>query len=282
MKRSFYALFVLLFISLAVSAEEYKQYVTQEDRDIFNRYAAFIKDKGQTTEDIVLSTASFFLDVPYVAATLEKEPEGLVVNLRELDCTTFVESVFALSKTVKEGNLTFEAFCDNLKGFRYRNGIIDGYTSRLHYTTDWIYNNSQTGLVKDVTKSIGGDTLPINLFFMSRNADKYKLLNGNAELIEKMKEIEQSVNAHSYFYIPKEKLTQLQKGIKNGDMICFVTSIPGLDVSHVGIAKWVSGKLTFVHASSTQMKVVVQEGTLDEYIQSVSKNTGIIVVRPQF
>jgi hypothetical protein len=32
------------------------------------------------------------------ARRLEKEPEGLVVNLREFDCSTFCETVYALPK----------------------------------------------------------------------------------------------------------------------------------------------------------------------------------------
>ncbi|WP_085535233.1 N-acetylmuramoyl-L-alanine amidase-like domain-containing protein [Massilibacteroides vaginae] len=280
--KFYYLLFVVFLCSFSTYAVEDKLYMVQQDREIFDRYINYISADDYTSQEVIMATSMFFLNTPYVAATLEKEPEGLVVNLRELDCTTFVETVLSLSKTVVDGKPSFESFCENLKQFRYRNSIIDGYTSRLHYTTDWIFENTQKGLVKDVTKEIGGDPLSIDLFFMSRNADKYKLLKDNPALIADMAAVEKSVNDRSHYFISKDRIDACGEGIKDGDMICFVTSIAGLDVSHVGIARWESGRLTFVHASSTQKKVVVQSGTLQEYAKSVSKNSGILVVRPQF
>ncbi len=42
--------------------------------------------------------------VPYVAKTLEKNSqEQLVVNLRQLDCTTYVETVLALARSMAKG-----------------------------------------------------------------------------------------------------------------------------------------------------------------------------------
>lgn len=280
--RFYYLLSATLLYSISLAATKDKQYVTEQDREIFDRYVTYITAHDYTPQELIMATATFFLDVPYVAATLEKEPEGLVVNLREMDCTTFVETVFSLAKTVLDGTPSFDLFCENLKQLRYRNGRIDRYTSRLHYTTDWIYENSRKGLVKDITAEIGGNPLSLNLFFMSQNADKYKRLKNNPELIADMADIEKSVNNRSYYLIPKDRIESVRDGIKDGDMICFATSIAGLDVSHVGIAKWESGRLTFIHASSSQQKVIIQPGTLQEYTQSISRNTGIIVIRPRF
>ena len=47
-------------------------------------------------------------------------------------------------------------FIKNLETIRYRNGVLDGYPSRLHYFTDWIRNNEQKGLVRDITSELGG------------------------------------------------------------------------------------------------------------------------------
>lgn len=50
--------------------------------------------------------------VPYVAKTLEvNREERLVVNLRQLDCTTYVETVLALSRCMMQGKPTFANFC---------------------------------------------------------------------------------------------------------------------------------------------------------------------------
>lgn len=67
-------------------------------------------EKSLPLDELMIHTALFFRGTPYVASTLEKEPEGLVVNLQELDCTTFAETVLALSRTLREENPTFENF----------------------------------------------------------------------------------------------------------------------------------------------------------------------------
>lgn len=272
----------ILFVSLCAIASESVIYTTDLDKQRFGQYIDYIQTKERTPQAVLMATADFFLTVPYVASTLEKEPEGLVVNLRELDCTTFVETVLSLSKTVLDGEPTFESFCINLQLFRYRHGIIDGYTSRLHYTTDWIYDNSLKGLIKDITQQIGGEALPVSVSFMSENPDKYKSLKGDSLRIEKMATIEQSINKRSYYYILKERIDALRNGIQEGDMIAFVTSIKGLDVSHVGLAKWKDGELTFIHASSSHKKVIVEPRTLHQYAEAIKSNKGIIVVRPVF
>ena len=50
------------------------------------------------TANVPLFFARQFLGVPYVAYTLEKfSSERLIVNTRELDCTTLIENVTALT-----------------------------------------------------------------------------------------------------------------------------------------------------------------------------------------
>ena len=104
MKRLFLSIFFIsLFCSsFAQMAKSQIIYNQPEDRIIFSKYVVYIQNKTNLpTDQIIIETAKFFLDVPYVANTLEIEPEGLVVNLRELDCTTFLETVYALSMTAK-------------------------------------------------------------------------------------------------------------------------------------------------------------------------------------
>ncbi|MDD4115899.1 MAG: DUF1460 domain-containing protein [Massilibacteroides sp.] len=258
-------------------------YVTEEDKKLFNEYIEQIAFQTYNTpEELVIATASFFLDRPYVGATLEKEPEGLVVNLRELDCTTFVETVYALSKTVLEENKTFDAFCRNLQAFRYRNRKIENYISRLHYTSDWIYENERKGLMKDLTRSLGGEPLNMSLSFMSRHPNSYRQLKKNSNWITAIATIEDKINSRSYFFIPRDRITTCQAQIRDGDMICLVTSIEGLDISHVALAKRVDGELRVIHASSSRKKVIVEPQSIQAYTQSIQKNIGIMVIRPAF
>lgn len=272
--------FLLLFSIGELKATDL--YCSEEDKAIFERYLSAMKpNAGLSTQELIIETALFFLHTPYVGATLEKEPEGLTVNLREMDCTTFVENVVSLAKTVRDGEPSFEKFCRNLRQLRYREGRITGYTARLHYTTDWIYENERKGLVRDITERVGGKPLPLNLSFMSTHPDSYRQLKDNAGRIAEIREKEKEISARScYYYIPKAEIDSLSHNIKSGDMIGFVTTINGLDLSHVGIACRENGKLTFIHASTSAAKrVIINEEPLSSYVKRIKTNKGIMIVR---
>ena len=288
MKRIMYFFIVCLFMSICScvngqSVKERKLYATDKDQVVFDRYVQQMSEKKSSSmNEQMVRSAQFFLGTPYVASTLEKIPEGLVVNLSELDCTTFAETILALSRTMQEQHPSFEKYCDHLQFLRYRNGEIHDYTDRLHYMADWFYENERKGIVKDIAKEIGGDPLVLNLSFISTHPDSYKQLKGHPELTQKMAAKEKEINARPHYFVPKEKIDQLGKGIKSGDIICFVTTVKGLDVTHVGIAYWKNDQLTFFHASASKkaMKVIVQPTSLKDYMNSMKSCRGIIVARP--
>lgn len=276
MKRTLFYLFFLAFLSLSGKA--------QEDKDIYERYCAAMKEEAALpTGDLMVETARFFLGTPYVAGTLEDVPERLVVNLRGLDCMTLVENTTTLAWSVKH-RLTFDGYASVLKEMRYRNSgnaTLD-YTDRLHYTADWIYENEKKGYLKDVTKEIGGRPLQLDLSFMSTHPDSYKQLKGNPERIAIMAAKEKEISARPHYYIPQDEINAHAGQIRNGDIVCFVTTVKGLDISHVGIICREGDKLTFIHASTTRKRVIVNEEPLQEYVQGIKRNCGILIVRPQF
>lgn len=259
-----------------------KIYYTEADRAIFERYVSEMEaSKSLPTGELMVKTARFFLGTPYVAATLEQEPEALTINLREMDCMTLVENVVALSRTMQADSPSFDLFCKNLQTLRYRNGEIHDYADRLHYTTDWIFENERKGIVKDVTHRIGGISHPISVSFMSTHPDSYKQLKGNTELIAKIDAKEKEISSRSYYFIPETEINKQAAGMKDGDVVCFVTTIKGLDISHVGVICRVGDKLTFIHASTTQKKVIVNEAPLQEYVEDIKRNSGVMIVRPE-
>ena len=73
-----------------------------------------------------------------------------------------------------------------------------------------------------------------------------------------MADKEKEINLRPHYHVPKQEIEKCSSGIKNGDILCFVTSIKGLDVTHVGIAYWKDGQLTFIHASSSAKKVIIR------------------------
>jgi len=230
----------------------------------------------------MVQAALFFLGTPYVAGTLEhNEDEDLVVNLRELDCMTLVENCLALSRTMQLPSPEWESFERELRQIRYRNGFINGYPSRLHYSTDWIYDNAGKGIIEDVTYALGGRKFKTDVHYMSENYEKYAHLANNPDNVQQILLVEQAINArNNYYYIPKKEIAQRQSLIKNGDIICFTTAIPGLDISHLSIAYWNKNQLTFIHASFSAKKVIINSDSLIDYCNSIRTCTGIMVLRP--
>ena len=133
---------------------------------------------AQQEKNLMLSNAQTFIDTPYVPNTLEiDDAENLVINCDEVDCTTFVEYVLAMSLCSEQGKDMSEGeFAGNLQRIRYRDGKIDGYTSRLHYIADWIENGVRGGFMEDVTAVNSPYTQTLNLSYMSTHQKDYKQL----------------------------------------------------------------------------------------------------------
>ena len=256
---------------------------TQSDKGIFESYLNSVQTVDKLCSDILMDeTAKFFLGVPYVGKTLEYEPERLIVNLREMDCMTFVENVLALAEASASGTPSWQTYLEKLQQIRYRDGKIEDYTSRLHYTSDWIYENEKKGLIADITKEIGGVSLAMDVSFVSTHPESYMQLQSHPEYIAVMAKKEKEINSRQYYYIPKEEIDKREAQIRTGDIVCFVTSIKGLDISHVGIIHKEGDKMTFIHASSGKKRVIINEESLQDYVLGIKKSKGIMVLRPQF
>ena len=227
---------VLLFIMTASILDGVSKVVdTQKDKAILQeKLDKFSAVSNLSTGALMLAVGLDFKGTPYVAQTLDHDTEeSLVVNLRELDCTTFVESCLAIARTIKSGKPSYETFLSELEKIRYRNGHLNGYISRLHYFSEWITDNEAKGIVTDVTLKLGGGIAPLSLSFMGNHPDSYPQLKGNPALINKIKLIEKQVSQHKYYSIPKEFLSDFESQMTDGDIIALVTKIPGLDVTHI-------------------------------------------------
>lgn len=236
-------------------------------------------------DDVVSYFAKKFVGIPYVANTLEvNDEEQLVVNLRQMDCTTYVETVVSLALCVQNGQFTYQDYINALRNLRYRNGVIDGYGSRLHYFSDWIYNNENMGFVKEVQSPNPPFSAiqVLNLDFMSKHPHSYKALRISPYLVEEIRETEINLNGKKMNYIPKSSLANtslLRKVIRNGDILAIVTNVKGLDIAHLGIALWRKDGLHMLHASSKQGRVVEDNNTLRTYLNGNKSFLGIRVLR---
>ncbi|MBN1925115.1 MAG: DUF1460 domain-containing protein [Prolixibacteraceae bacterium] len=228
---------------------------------------------------LLVRVAKSFIGSPYVGHTLEVgDEENLVVNMREFDCTTFIETCLALSATIKSGKESFSDYCENLLKIRYRDGQMNGYLSRLHYFSDWISNNQKKGYISDVTKLSGGVEFPVRVNFMSKHFDAYKRLKADTTLLHSLIGIEKEISGREYFYIPEDSISTSLPLLREGMIVAFTTNIEGLDIIHTGFLVEKGGVIYLLHASSDREKVVISEKSLAEYVDGNKLQTGIMIL----
>lgn len=273
--------FIIVIIGLLVSVATSAQVTyTKADSLTICRLLKEAPRKATT-----LWVARQFHGIPYVAHTLEvNDSEQLVVNTRQLDCTTLVETVTALTICVQQEKRRWEDYLKTLRTLRYRQGVMDGYTSRLHYFTDWIDDKQLMGIVSEIQ----GPNPPftalqkVKVGYMSQHPQSYKALKANEALVPIIKRQEQQLTGKTYRYIPKQtiKNTQLlRQTIKDGDIIAITCNKKGLDIAHLGFAVWQKDGLHLLNASSIHHKVVTEPMTIRQYLQKHSTFTGVRIIR---
>ncbi|WP_235062776.1 N-acetylmuramoyl-L-alanine amidase-like domain-containing protein [Indibacter alkaliphilus] len=272
-----------LFFSLLPCFLQAQTVCTLESRE---RLEGILEDlsvldmQDKSINDLNVIIGQMFLGTPYVEKTLELPgEEKLVINLTGLDCTTYLETVFSLSRLAQSGRLTIEDFEKELEKIRYQKGKREGYPSRLHYFSDWIYQNQEKDLIHNITKEIGGKPYENRPTFMSSNPNLYAQLANDA-YVEELKKAEQRIGQRNYYFVPKEELKNLEHNIKPGDMIAITTTMKNLDIVHVGFAVEKNGRIHLMHASTGSMKVEISEKPLQDYLMTNKSQSGIMVSRP--
>lgn len=275
-----------LFLALDIQAQEV-EYSREDSALVVKLLREAPTQRGE--ENPISYFGKKFLGLPYVAHTLELgDREHLIVNLHGLDCTTFVETVVALSMCDQQNKRTFEDYCKNLSKIRFREGKMTDYTSRLHYFTWWAEDNERLGIVRDVapkTEPWGVFTAvqTININYMSAHPTLYKQLKNHPQFVAPIRQYEQASNGKKFRYIPKKNLAWKQDtalgAVKDGDIVAMLTDSDGLDTRHIGIAFWQDGRLHLLHASSLYKKVLLSPETFYEYEMKQDKHTGIRVFR---
>ncbi len=254
------------------------------DAQIFERTMARARAERLDTlpiGEVVARVGTWFVGAPYTPATLEAPgAESLVVNLREFDCVTYVESMLAMARLIRAGQGTFDDFKRTLQTIRYRDGKLTDYPSRLHYFSEWIRNNQSKGIVEDRTQALGGviDAEPIN--FMSEHRNSYRQL-ADADFFQQVRTHELGLSQQPRYMIPEARIDNVAQNIRNGDVIAATSSVEGLDVAHTGLALWQNGKLHMMHAPLIGDSVEISENSLAERIVFIERQDGIMVARPR-
>lgn len=287
MKKIFLSI-ISCTIVITIMAQE-PQYTQEDSIRVMNLFKKAADDSlaskpvGQMM--LRIGRAIEAMNVPYVAHTLEpNDKERLIVNLRELDCTTFVETVTALTLCVRTHRTTFEDYCRVLQKIRYWQGRPPQYVRRLHYFTSWIEDNTTMDLVREIQ----GPNPPftavqtVQAHYMTQHPDKYRMLTVNPQDIPMIREMEQRIEGKKYRYIPQHQLFNnrlLRNTVHDGDIIVIITNKEGLDTQHLGIAAWHSDGLHLLNASSIHHKVIEEPMTLRQYLFKHPSMPGIRIVR---
>ncbi|WP_420449374.1 N-acetylmuramoyl-L-alanine amidase-like domain-containing protein [Candidatus Palauibacter sp.] len=265
---------------------------TPEDWTLFEEKVRFAAERGLADVELgeaIVQLAETFVGTTYEPATLEvMGPERLVINFRELDCVTLVETVLALTRFVREQGVESladppaarAAYESHLTALRYRGGRLDGYASRLHYFSEWLSDNEAKGLVRITTGELEPAVDPEPVRFMSEHPDAYWQM-ADAGVREAIVAMEARLGGDTgREYVPQDRIAEVAGGIRDGDVIAATSTVEGLDVAHTGLAVWRDGALHLLHAPLVGSSVEISERPLAERILSIGSQDGIMVARP--
>lgn len=291
----------LLFVLLPISAtsDESKQQQHQLSQYDFHRaIEAMQRESGNKLPigDLMIRIAQDFLGLPYKPGTLEGTPEGPCrMDFSGVDCVTFYETVYAIAYSIKKATprmINLQDLCKTIEYVRYKKMDYDDntmyadtlvYSDRLHYASEWIYFNCKRGLFEDITKKIGGEVHKTDVYFMSKNPDKYPAPFSSDPVIQKnIKQNEDFINKQIFYYIPQDKIVTIENQLQNGDLVFITSNYKGLDYNHTGII-YVDehGVRRLMHASSPKdvHKVIIGD-RISDYVNGIKAHSGITILRP--
>ena len=221
------------------------------------------------------------LGTPYVAHTLEADEEELTINIHELDCLTFIESLYALTRATLNHRYSWRDYASYIENVRYRGGEMGDYSSRIHYISEWIIDNNVRGNLVEVTPELPHAEYMIkNIDYMSHNPGQYRQLKNDSAMVEKIRRFE--LRQHRFPYLKRSWLNDksVKAALRSGDFISLVTRVDGLDVSHNGIIVVdEKGDPYLLDASMSGGKVMLESKPLFKFLERSKTNIGVRVFR---
>lgn len=234
--------------------------------------------------DLMGKIAKELNGIPYIANTLElsADKEFCVVNFKGLDCVTFFETTLDFARILKKGLTKPEELVKEIEYTRYRDGVLDDFTSRLHYTTDWFVDNQKKNVV-EILDLPGAMPFTQKVGVISEHADLRIQLKNHPELVTKIKQQEAAINARQLKYVPKNKINEIESLLKTGDIVGVCTNLTGVDIVHTGLIYCdAQGVRHFMDASSkkTAMQVQIENGPISQSLNWSESLTGAMFARP--
>lgn len=291
MKKSLLLFIVLL---MACGSKQTAQQVAQaatttqmrfhcdSDTTVINGLLAKGNESGIADANALIEFyARQLLGTPYVAHTLEADEEVLTINIHELDCLTFIESLYALTRATLNHRYSWRDYAANIENVRYRGGTMGDYSSRIHYISEWIIDNHLRGNLVEVTPDLPhADYMVKNIDYMSKNPSQYRQLKNDTAMVEKIRRHE--LRQHRFPYLKRSWLNDkdVKAALRSGDFISLVTKADGLDVSHNGIIIVDDkGDPYLLDASMSGGKVMLESKPLFKFLERSKNNIGVRVFR---
>jgi len=284
---------VFLIWSVAFASESRLPFsAVFKGQDQFNRLVSKAKAGNWQALPIGERTAAVgqaLVGTRYKHFTLEidNRTEAPSANFQGMDCWTFFEIALGFARMLDEpeANWSPERLLHYIELDRYRGGECTGeYLSRLHYLEDWLYDNDRRGLVEDLTRDLGGRSVPHSAREMSVGWRHYRYLAANRSLLGPLARMEANVSSRPLYEIPKSRVAGIESKLRSGDIIGVIgRDRSGLySTSHVGLAVRTSdGVLHFMHASSPgNYGHVIVDAQLSKYLYRYHSDSGILVARP--
>jgi len=284
---------IFLICSVAFAMESRLPFSTVfKGQDQFNRLVAKAKSGNWKALPIGERTATVgqaLVGTRYKHFTLEIDNriESPSVNFQGMDCWTFFEIALSFARMLNEpeSNWTPERLLHYIELDRYRGGQCSGeYLSRLHYLEDWLYDNDRRGLVEDLTRTLGGVSVPHSAGEMSVGWRHYRYLAANRSLLGPLARMEANVSSRPLYEIPKNRVAGIESKLHSGDIIGIISrDRNGLySTAHVGLAfRTNDGVLHFMHASSPgNYGHVIVDAQPSKYLYRYRSDSGILVARP--
>ena len=284
---------VFLICSVAFAFESRLPFSTVfKGQDQFNRLVLKAKAGNWKALPIGERTAvvgQALVGTRYKHFTLEidNRVESPSANFQGMDCWTFFEIALSFARMLNEpeANWTPERLLHYIELDRYRGGACTGeYLSRLHYLEDWLYDNNRRGLVEDLTRDLGGRSVPHSAGEMSAGWRHYRYLAANRSLLGPLARMEANVSSRPLYEIAKNRVAGIESKLRSGDIIGIISRDRkgAYSTAHVGLSlRTNDGVLHFMHASSPgNSGRVIVDAQLSKYLYRYRSDSGILVARP--
>lgn len=285
-----FSFFLSLALLVSARAGRLPENTVFKGGEVFERLVARAAQENWAALPLGERTAKVGLALtgtPYRGFTLEIDDriEAPSANFRGMDCWTFYEISLGFARMLHARAAPY-APADLLRMIeldRYRHGECTGaYLSRIHFLEELFYDNERRGLMTNLTRGLPGAERIAHrdIREMTVMWRHYRYLRNNPGLNPQMAQIQARVSDLPVYHVPKRWAPAAERELQTGDIVAVTSRDTGGYTSHVGLAyRDENGTLRFLHASSRQRRVVLDE-RLSSYLANKPDDIGIVAVRP--